>query len=220
MNPLYNYLAGGIYMRIKVIIGVWILFFLSGVWAAVQIDPDKPLVYALVMSNGSKIKVEGYIINLEYKTVSFKSCASGLTATFPLNRISEVLRFSASAEEVPDDAAVMYRNETSLAQVKDDGGIPVVFKVTTNIVGSGGGSAARPGSKSFNSPNRSTGRGTKGSSNRNQSASSASSRNFGSSSSRSNASRSSKSSNSRSSSSRSNSSGSADDFFNAIFGGR
>jgi len=96
--------------------------------------------YALVMANGTTIKVSEYTIDPEKKTVFFKSRLSGLAATFPLERIKRVVMYNRKLNEVPDDAQPLYIPEKT-AQMQDDEGIPVVFKVQKTVVGSGGGSS-------------------------------------------------------------------------------
>ncbi len=54
-----------------------------------------PPGYALVMANGMTLKIAEYCIDLEKSTVYFKSELSGLSATFPLERIQRVVSFDA-----------------------------------------------------------------------------------------------------------------------------
>ncbi|MBN1355620.1 hypothetical protein JXA40_05035 [bacterium] len=110
-------------------------------WLTSASTPDQPPEsvsgYGLVMSNGMKLKVTGYMIDLERETITYKSNLSGLTATFPLERLKEVVRFNPDLNEIPEDAQVVYVNPASLSDVVDDGGIPIVFKVKAINVGGG-----------------------------------------------------------------------------------
>ncbi len=173
--------------------------------------------YALVMVNGSKIRMQEYQVNLKYDTVSYKSSKSGLTATFPLERVSKIIKFDNSLEKIPEEALVVFQNAASLNQVKDDGGIPILFKVTKTVVGSQG--STQKGTTGGKSTGQFTSKGSSGTSSRNSSSSGTSS--FGNATSRSSSSfsssKSQSSSSGRSSSSFSNNSN--DDFFNALFGG-
>ncbi len=200
-------------MRIKLLIGICLVVFAAGAMASAEVSQVEQPVYALVMANGSAIRVTEYAINLELKTITYKSLYSGLTATFPLERIIRVVSTDSGVTEIPKDAPVMYMNTVSLAKPVEDGGIPVVFKVTKQVVGSGGSraSAARPGSQSFSSQGSgSTGIGSR-------STGSSSARSFGSSTSKTRTS----STSSRSSSTSSRNSGNeSDNFFNALFGGK
>jgi hypothetical protein len=171
--------------------------------------------YALVMANGTALKISEYEIDLDRETVFFKSLLSGLNATFPLERIARVVSYDARLSEVPEDAQPLFIPENSVADSEDDGGIPVLFKVTKTIVGSGnaagssgysraGGAQSGDNRQSY-TPSRTSG----------YSSSSSSSR-TGSSMSSASSSRPSSPSTTPSSSS----SSAADNFFNALFGGR
>ncbi len=183
-----------------------------------QEDSISPTGYALVMANGTALKISQYEIDLERETVYFKSLLSGLNATFPLERIARVVSYDASLTEVPDDAAPLYIPENSVGNIEDDGGIPVVFKVTKTIVGSGGSGAAgeysRAGAgrsgdyRQSYTPSRSTGY------------SSSSSSSTSRTNTQSKVPTSTRRPSSSSSSSSSSSNSAADNFFNALFGGR
>lgn len=164
--------------------------------------------YALVMVNGTKVKVQEYAVDLENQTVYYKSSQSGLAATFPIERIARIVKYDKSLSEVPDDAMPTYVPEKTATSLQEDGGIPILFKVKTSVVsggGSAGGSSRAGGSRSSNY--RSNYRGS--SSGKSSSSSSSSSSSYSSS-----------RSSSSSSSSKSSSGGSADSFFDALFGGK
>lgn len=201
-------------MRIKLLVGICLFVFAMAALASTEISSAEPTEYAVVMANGSAIRVAEYAIDLELETITYKSVSSGLTATFPLERIIRVVSSDPLASVIPANAPVMFANAVSLAQPVDDGGIPVVFKVTRQVVGSGGSrpSTARPGSQSFSS------RGKGSSSSGSRSTGSRSSKSFGSSSSKTRTGAS--SSRSPSSSSNRSSGSEADSFFNALFGGK
>ncbi len=199
---------------------LFLFFVFSSIPAlgGVSTEPQQNQVgYALIMSNGTKLKVTEYAIDLKYDTITYKSDLSGLTATFPLERIKKVVQYDPRLAEVPDDAHTLYANPDSLANTIDDGGIPILFKV--KVVSSGGG-----GRGSFSrSSSRKSGSFSRGSSGRSSSSSSrSSSRSFGSTSSRSTSRSRSSTSRSRTSShsrSSSRSKPSAEDFFSRVFGG-
>ncbi|HPQ40708.1 MAG TPA: hypothetical protein PLV45_10075 [bacterium] len=103
-----------------------------------------PRGFGLVMANGTKIKISEYQIDPEKKTVFFKSALSGLAATFPLERIQRVVQYDMRLAEIPDDAMPLFIPEKTV-QDYDDEGIPVLFKVQKTVVGSGGGSGSSSG---------------------------------------------------------------------------
>ena len=175
--------------------------------------PPGTIAYALIMSNGMKLRVSEYSIDVDKETVFFKSNLSGLSATFPLERIQRVVSFDSHLTEVPDDATPLFIPEKTVGTSVDDGGIPVLFKVNKTVVGASGsnGGYSRTGSSGTSrssrqnyTPNKSTGR-----------TSSSSSSGFGSSSTCGNTGRTMTSNNESS-----ESSSSADNFFNALFGGK
>lgn len=207
--------------RFYIIFILLLLFTISGhgypVVAEDKADPaetDSPppgtIAYALIMSNGMKLRVSEYSINLEKETVFFKSNLSGLSATFPLERIQRVVSFDSHLTEVPDDAMPLFIPEKTVGTSVDDGGIPVLFKVNKTVVGASGsnggysrtGSNSSPRSSRQNyTPSKSTG-------------SSSSSSGFSSSSTCGSSGRTMTSNNASS-----ESSSSADNFINALFGG-
>lgn len=177
-------------------------------------DTYVPTAYALVMANGTALKISEYEIDLDRDTVYFKSLLSGLNATFPLERIVRVVSYDARLAEVPDDAAPLFIPEKSVSNSEDDGGIPVVFKVTKTIVGSGGtgvsGGYSRAGAGRSGDYRQSyTPSKTSGHSSQTPSASRTNSQ-----------SRAPAASKRPPSSSSSSSNPAADNFFNALFGGR
>lgn len=172
--------------------------------------------YAIVLSNGVKLKVAEYQINIELDTITYRSDYSGLTATFPLERVKNIVRFDSTLFDIPETAQVVYRNELSIQDYPDDGGIPVTFKVKATSISSSDSGYTNSSS-------------TKGSSSRSQGTSSGSSSSgkttsktnpFGQSSSRTSkpatSTTSTNSSPSSSQSSSSNSSSSAQEFMNAM----
>lgn len=177
--------------------------------------------YALVMANGTALKISEYEIDLDRETVFFKSLLSGLNATFPLERISRVVSYDARLSKVPDDAQPLFIPEKSVADSEDDGGIPVLFKVTKTIVGSGNAAGSSGYSRAGG-----TGGAQSGDYRQNYTPSRSSGSSYSSSTSRTGSSMSSASSSRPSSSSSpsstpsSSSSSAADNFFNALFGGR
>jgi hypothetical protein len=96
--------------------------------------------FAIVMSNGTTLKVTEYAVDIDRKTVFFKSKLSGLSATFPLERITRVVFYDNQLDTVPDDAMPLFIPEKTVNEVDDDGGIPVLFNVTRTVVGSGAAS--------------------------------------------------------------------------------
>ena len=176
-----------------------------------------PSGYALVLSNGSQIKVCEYAVDLEHNSVTYKSDFSGLTATFPLERLKKIVRYDVRSGEIPDDAYAVYQNNDSIADIVDDGGIPVIFKVKVSTVGSGSTGRGRSSASSRRSTS------TRGRSS--NTASNTSSRNRTTASSRSKTSTSSRSTTSarRTSTSASRSStgsSNTENFFKSLFGNR
>jgi hypothetical protein len=203
-------------MKRCMILVISCFILIAPVYAGLE-EPDHSSIpgYGLVMSNGMTLKITGYAIDLERETITFKSHHSGLTATFPLERIKKVVRADLNIVEVPDTAPTLYENTNSLSDIEDDGGIPILFKVKAVTVGSGSGgynSSVRKGSTRQGSTSGSSSS-SRSSSNYNSSRSSQ----FGSAGSR--TSNTSRSSISGSSTSRSGSS-SAEDLFSRIFGGK
>ncbi|MBN1295421.1 hypothetical protein JXA80_01485 [bacterium] len=142
----------------KWVSGLAALLFLLPVTAAGQ-DTDPPLDrvngYALIMANGTKIKISEYLVDPEKQTVFFKSERSGLSATFPLERICRVVRYDSRLADVPDDALPLYIPEKT-SEYREDGGIPVLFNVRKTIVGSGGSSGGGTSGYSRAGGNRSS----------------------------------------------------------------
>ncbi len=101
-------------------------------------DLDFDRGYAIVMANGTVLKVSEYAVDLDRETVYFKSLQSGLSATFPLERITRVVLYDRLLETVPDDAMPLFIPERTVNEIEDDGGIPVIFNVTRTVVGSSG----------------------------------------------------------------------------------
>ncbi|MBN1880165.1 hypothetical protein JW823_08645 [bacterium] len=164
--------------------------------------------FALVMANGMTLRVAEYAIDLEKETVFFKSDKSGLSATFPLERIQRVVAFDNRLDDVPENARLLFVPEKTVGNnAEDDGGIPVLFKVNKTIVGASGNSGYSRAGSSGSSP-----------SGRSSYTSSKSSGSTGSSSTSSSVSGS--SGRTSSSTSSSSSSDSANNFFNALFGGK
>ncbi|MCD4654541.1 hypothetical protein K8T06_11490, partial [bacterium] len=135
-------------MRFKIILSfvIFTLTFISGLGFVTASDDtsDKPVEkvqkkqgYALVMANGTKIKVSRYEIDQEKGTVFYKSKLSGLSATFPLERIKRVVKYDINLVDVPDDAMPLFIPEQTIQSRDDDGGIPILFKVKKTIVGGG-----------------------------------------------------------------------------------
>ncbi len=181
---------------------------------------DTTPAYAIILSNGVKLKVSEYQINMELDTITYRSDASGLTATFPLERVKHVVQFDAALADVPDTAFVLFRNESSIQDFPNDGGIPVTFKVRATSVGSS--DSGYGGTQSSNRGFSQT-KGSSSGSNSSSGSSSASSNRFGQSTSRTSkptSSTTSSSSSSSSSSSQSSSSSSFDAFMNALTGGK
>ncbi len=185
-----------------------------------SIFADTAPAYAIVLSNGVKLKVSEYQINMELDTITYRSDASGLTATFPLERVKHVVQYDAALADVPDAAPVLFRNESSIQDFPDDGGIPVTFKVKATAVGSS--DSGYGGTQSSNRGFSQT-KGSSSGSNASSGGSSTSSNRFGQSTSRTSkpaTSTTSSSSSSSSSSSQNSSNSSFDAFMNALTGGK
>ncbi|MBN1551497.1 hypothetical protein JW979_08510 [bacterium] len=169
--------------------------------------------YAVVLTNGTKIGVSEYFIDLDHETITYKSISSGMTATFPLERLRKVVRFNGLIEELPEDAHILYENTASIASVPDDGGIPIMFKVKAVTVGmSSGGYSSRSSTSSSRGIAGTQSRST--SSRSSSSAYTSSSRSFGS------TAATSRTSSNTGRSSTSSTSTDAEEFFKKVFGGR
>lgn len=173
------------------------------------VSGDIPRGYGLVMANGTKIKISEYQIDPEEKTVNFKSALSGLVATFPLERILRVVQYDSRLAEIPDDAMPLFIPEKTAAETSDDGGIPVVFKVQKTVVGSGSGSGSSGYSRAGGSRSQNYRSSYRGSSSSSGSSGLSGSRTT-----------SGRTPGSTSSSGRDTGSSSADNFFDALFGGK
>jgi hypothetical protein len=213
---------GSMNFQRAIFLSLMVLWFLPPIGSALTLA-DEP-GYAIIMANGTKIKILEYSIDLRFSTITYKSLHSGITATFPLERIRKVVAYDPELGDISKDAPAVYENTSVVSTSNDDEGIPVLFKVTTQSVGGGSGSNQTKGSKSGQKSSRQTGKGSSSSS------STSSSQNKNSSTNPSNYRAQTTGSNTSSSSSSNRSqptnpsssnpaSPDASDFFNALFGG-
>lgn len=102
--------------------------------------------YQIKLSNGRQIEVTQYSIDLERERVQFRTAATGLNYTIPLEYL----------ETIENESEIVFRNE-KLVEARlmvDDGGIAANFKVTATSVGGGGGSGGSRGQNPNANPNQ------------------------------------------------------------------
>ncbi len=102
--------------------------------------------FVINLSNHRKIEVTEYSIDLERDRIQFRTAATGLNYTIPLEYL----------ETVKDESGLLFRNERLVKerQTVDDGGIAANFKVTATTVGSGAGSSGGRSQNPNASPNQ------------------------------------------------------------------